>query len=99
MTAALADMPERRRALLGRDAIFNGVDYAEVRPGHIDVHFINRVRVKGALARDRPPVTLTVSGAAPVPVVRPVDEDADWSTDTSGRPVLRVGVDLPAAPA
>ena len=36
---------------------------------------------------------------SPAPVVRPVDEDADWSTDTSGRPVLRVSADLPDAPA
>jgi hypothetical protein len=94
-----AALPDRRLALLSRDAAFNGVDFAAARPGHVDVHFINRVRVKGTLARDRPPVTLEVSGAAPAPVVRPVDEDADWSTDTSGRPVLRVRADLPDAPA
>ena len=99
MTSMPAAMPDRRLALLSRDATFNGVDYAEVRHGEINVHFINRVRVRGTLAEDRPPVTLTVSGAVSAPVVRPVDEDTDWSTDTSGRPVLRVTADLPDAPA
>jgi hypothetical protein len=95
----LTSSPDRRLLLLSRDATFNGVDYAEVHPGRIDVHFINQVRVKGTLTRDRPPVTLTVSGAVLAPAVRPVDEDADWSTDTSGRPVLRVSADLPDVPA
>ena len=94
-----AALPDRRRGLLSRDATLNGVDFAEARPGGIDVHFINRVRVKGTLARDRPPVTLTVSGAPLAPVVHPVDEDTDWSTSTSGRPVLRVRADLAGAPA
>jgi hypothetical protein len=100
MTGTPATLPDRRLLLLSRDATFNGVDYAEAHPGvGIDVHFINRVRVKGTLAQDRPPVALTVSGAVSPPVVRPVDEDTDWSTDTSGRPVLRVVADLPDAPA
>ncbi|HET9080123.1 MAG TPA: hypothetical protein VFO01_06365 [Trebonia sp.] len=99
MTGAQAAMPGRRRLLLSRDATFNGVDYAEICPGGIRVHFINRVRVKGTLARDRPPVTLAASGTVSAPAVRPVDEDADWSTDTGGRPVLRVRADLPGAPA
>jgi hypothetical protein len=94
-----AGLPDRRLALLSRDAMFNGVDYAEAHPGAIGIHFINRVRVKGTLEQGRPPVTLAASGAAPVPVVHPVDEDADWSTDTSGRPVLRVRADLPGTPA
>jgi hypothetical protein len=99
MTGTPAAMPDRRLALLARDATFNGVDYAKAQPARIDVHFINRVRVRGTLAGDRPPVTLTVSGAVSAPVVRPVDDDADWSTDTSGRPVLHVSADLPDAPA
>ena len=100
MTRPPAALPDRRRLLLSRDAAFNGVDFAEARPGDgIDVHFINRVRVKGTLARDRPPVTLTASGGGPAPGVHPIDEDAGWSTDTSGRPVLRVSVELPDAPA
>jgi predicted phage baseplate assembly protein len=100
MTGPPAALPDRRRLLLSRDATFNGVDFAEARPGDgIDVHFINRVRVKGTLARDRPPVTLTASGGVPAPGVHPIDEDAGWSTDTGGRPVLRVRVALPDAAA
>ena len=90
MTGTPAAHSDRRRLLLSRDATFNGVDFAAARPGAVEIHFINRVRVKGTLARDRPPVTLAVSGATPAPVLYPVDDDADWSTDTSGRPVLRV---------
>jgi hypothetical protein len=78
---------------------FTGAESSKKIRFGIDVHFINRVRVRGTLAEDRPPVTLTVSGTVSAPVVRPVDEDADWSTDTSGRPVLHVSADLPDAPA
>ncbi|HMD91009.1 MAG TPA: hypothetical protein VKG80_00050 [Trebonia sp.] len=102
MTGDAVPSPDRRLWLLGRDPRFNGVDFAAIRPGRharIDVHFINRVRVKGTLARDRLPVTLAASGVAPDPVVGRVDEDADWSTDTSGRPVLRVTADIPDVPA
>lgn len=103
MTGDATPSPDRRLWLLGRDPRFNGVDFATVRPGRparIDVHFINRVRVKGTLARDRLPVMLAASGVAPDPVIGPVDEGADWFTDTSGRPVLRVDADdIPDAPA
>ena len=99
MTAVPDATGARRLLLLGRDATFNGLDFAELRGGQVEVHFVNRVRVKGTLARDRRPVTLAVSGAAAAPVVHPVDEDADWFTDTSGRPVLRVTADVPDAPA
>jgi hypothetical protein len=98
MTEPAVPMPDRRLWLLGPDATFNGLDFAEVRHGQVDVHFINRVRVKGTLALDRPPVTLSVSGAVARPFVHPVD-DSDWRTDTSGRPVLRVTADIPDAPA
>jgi hypothetical protein len=112
MTGTRAELADRRLALLGRNATFNGVDYAEAHSAQgvtgpetaktitfrIDVHFINRVRVMGTLERGRPPVTLTVSGGGAVPVACPVVGDEDWSTDTSGRPVLRVSADLPAAP-
>ena len=90
--------PAPGAAQRGRDVQRRGLRRDRA-PSGIDVHFINRVRVKGTLARDRPPVTLTVSGAAAVPAVGPVDEDADWFTDTSGRPVLHVPADLPDGPA
>lgn len=102
MTGDAVPVPDRRLWLLGRDATFNGVDFAAAGPGHhaqIHVHFINRVRLRGTLDRDRLPVTLAASGVTPDPVVGPVDEDADWSTDTSGRPVLRVTADIPDVPA
>jgi hypothetical protein len=102
MTGAAVPMADRRLWLLGRDATFNGVDFAAARPGRhaqIHVHFINRVRLRGTLDPDRLPVTLAASGVTPGPVVGPVDEDADWSTDTSGRPVLRVTADIPDVPA
>lgn len=98
MTGDTLPGPDRRLLLLGRDATFNGVDFAEARPGRrdqIEVHFINRVRVRDTLARDRPPVTLASGGGTPEPYVHPVREDADWFTDTSGRPVLRVTADVP----
>jgi hypothetical protein len=93
MTSSLV-VPDRRRLLLSPDAVYNGVDFAELRRGRIYIHFINRVRVKGTLARDRAPVTLTGGSRSPEPSVRVIRDD-DWSTDTSGRPVLRVSVNVP----
>ena len=100
MTTEAVPVPDRRLWLLGRDATLNGVDFAAARRGHrgqIDVHFINRVPVRGALAEDRPPITLAAGSGRPDLFVRPVDEDADWSTDTYGRPVLHITADVPGS--
>jgi len=61
----------------------------------LTVHFVNRVRVEGTLARDRAPVTLTGGGYPPELTVHLPREDDAWSTDTSGRPVLHVTADVP----
>ena len=98
MNGAAIPEPDRRRLLLSPDASFNGVDFAVVRDGHrarIDVHFINRVRIRGTLARARAPVTLTGGGYPPELFVHPIGEDSAWSTDTSGRPVLHLTADVP----
>jgi hypothetical protein len=95
MTSSPIVVPDRRLMLLRPDAGLNGVDFAEIRHDHrgrLDVHFINRVRVQGSLARDRAPVTLTGGGHPPELCAHP----AAWSTDTSGRPVLHVAVEVPA---
>jgi hypothetical protein len=98
MTGAAVLEPDRRLLLFSPGARFNGVDFAEVRPGRharIDVHFINRVRIGGTLARDRVPVTLT-GGSHPRDLfVYPIHEDSAWSTDTGGRPVLHVTAEVP----
>ena len=90
-----------RRLLLQRtDGTMNGVDFArggDDNPGHLDVHFINRIRLRGTLAHSRAPVTLTSKEALPELVVHPIDERTAWTTDTSGRPVLHLTVDPPAA--
>ena len=99
MITETVPVPDRRLWLLGRDATLNGVDFAAARRGHrgqIDVHFINRVPVRGALAEDRSPITLAAGSGLPDLFVHPVDEDADWSTDTYGRPVLHITADVPA---
>ncbi len=92
----------RRLRLLSPGATRNGVDFARVRPGHpaqIEVHFLNCIRVRGTLARSRAPVTITGGEAPRGLIVPPINEAAAWSTDTSGRPVLHLTVDLPAAAA
>jgi hypothetical protein len=91
-------LAERRRLLMSPDAVFNGIDFAEARPGRrgqLDIHFINRVRLAGTLAPDRRPVTLDGGPGVAELTVRPVYEDTAWSTDTSGRPVLHLTADVP----
>lgn len=88
--------PARRLLLLAPDAPRNGVDFAVAERDRIEVHFINRVRVRGTLARNQAPVTLTSQDLLPELTVHPVDERTAWSTDTSGRPVLHLRADPPA---
>ena len=90
----------RRLLLLRPDAAVNGVDFASGGhddPARLEVHFINRIGIRGTLARSRAPVTLTGDETLPELVVHPIDEGTAWSTDTSGRPVLHLTVDPPAA--
>ena len=102
--------PDRRLLLLSPDSNFNGVDFAEVHPAQeersrrdehrgprvrLDVHFVNRIGIRGTLASDRAPVTLT-GGEAPRALIVEIHESTAWSTDTSGRPVLHVTTDRPA---
>jgi hypothetical protein len=101
MSSPAVSAPDRRLWLLSPGATFNGVDFAETDPdrrGHLDIHFINRVRISGTLARDRPPVTLTAPGLPEV-IAHPIRDGISWSTDTTGRPVLHVAADIPDVPA
>ena len=99
MTSPVPAVTTRRLLLLRPDATMNGVDFASVRQGHparLDVHFINRIRVRGTLTRSRVPVTLTSEEMLPELIVHPIDDSTAWSTDTMGRPVLHLTVDPPA---
>ena len=86
----------RRLLLLAPGAARNGVDFAVAERDRIEVHFINRVRIRGTLARNRAPVTLTCQDMLPELIVHPIDDRTAWSTDTSGRPVLHLTADRPA---
>ena len=98
MTSPAAAAPARRLLLLRPDATTNGVDFATGwHLGRIEVHFINRIRIRGTLARSQAPVTLNGDATLPELAVHPIDERTAWSTDTSGRPVLHLTVDPPPA--
>jgi hypothetical protein len=78
----------RRRLLLEPGASVNGIDYVHVAPSQtrLFVHFLNAVPVQGSLYGRQAAITGgdVITGIA----VNPVDEDADWSADSEGRPVL-----------
>ena len=60
----------RRLLLLRPDAAVNGVDFASGGhddPARLEVHFINRIGIRGTLARSRAPVTLTGDETLPGP--------------------------------
>ncbi len=102
MTSPASVVTARRLLLLSPDATLNGVDFAtfrQGRPARLEVHFINRIRVRGTLSLSRAPVTLTSEDMLPELIVHPIDESTAWSTDTMGRPVLRLTADPPAVPA
>ena len=102
MTSPAAAVTARRLLLQRPDATMNGVDFASgghSHPARLEVHFINRIRIRGTLAQSRAPVTLTSDAGLPQLSVHPIDERTAWSTDTSGRPVLHLTVDPPAASA
>ena len=99
MTSPAPAVTARRLLLLRPDATLNGVNFVTGGHGHparLEVHFINRIRIRGTLARSRVPVTLTAEGAPAGLAVHPIDERTAWSTDTSGRSVLHLTVDPPA---
>ena len=84
---------DRRQLLLAPGAVLNGIDYIHVAPGQtrLFVHFLNSVTVQGSLSGSHP---VTITGGAVVTgiEVRPIDEAADWSADSQGRPVLALRV-------
>ena len=85
-------MASRNRILelLKPGATLNGIDFVEVResePTRLYVHFLNRVAVsEGGLV-----ATIKGGDITPEVAVKPL-QPADWSTDTEGRPVLRLTV-------
>ena len=102
MTSPASVLTARRLLLLSPDATMNGVDFAAFRqgqPAQLEVHFINRIRVRGTLILSRAPVTLTSEEMLPELIVHPIHERTAWSTDTMGRPVLHLTVDPPAVSA
>ena len=84
---------DRRQLLLAPGAVLNGIDYIHVARGQtrLFVHFLNSVTVKGSLS-GRHPVTITGGAVVTGIEVRPIDEEADWGTDSQGRPVLALAV-------
>ena len=84
------DSRNRILELLKPGATLNGIDYVEVReaePTRLYVHFVNRVAVAEA------GLATTIKGGdiTPEVTVQPL-QAGDWSTDTEGRPVLRLTV-------
>ncbi len=86
---------DRRQLLLAPGAALNGIDYIDVASrARLSVHFLNTVTVKGSLSGSRP-VTITGGEVIPTIAVSPIDEAADWSADSQGRPVLALTVTGP----
>jgi len=87
---------DRRQLLLAPGAALNGIDYIDVAASQtqLSVHFLNTVTVKGSLSGSRP-VTITGGEVVTSVAVSPIDEAADWSADSQGRPVLALTVTGP----
>ncbi len=86
---------DRRQLLLAPGATLNGIDYIDVAgQARLSVHFLNTVTVKGSLSGSRP-VTITGGEVVTSVAVSPIDEAADWSADSQGRPVLSLTVTGP----
>ena len=89
---------DRRQLLLAPGATLNGIDYIDAAADRtrLFVHFLSTVTVQGSLSGSRP---VTITGGEAI-AVGPIDETADWSADSQGRPILAVRVtgprDLPA---
>ena len=96
MSSPDAPARDRRQLLLAPGATLNGIDYIDVAgsQARLSVHFLNTVTVKGSLSGSRP---VTIAGGEVVTsvAVSPIDEAADWSADSQGRPVLALTVTGP----
>lgn len=82
----MADPKDRVHALAGSTA-YNGIDFVEVVASRtLHVHFLNAVTVADSH------ITATIDGGDSVPTVplKPIDNTTDWSTDSEGRPLLRL---------
>ncbi|HEX2039849.1 MAG TPA: baseplate J/gp47 family protein [Acidimicrobiales bacterium] len=83
----MATAHDRLGALLApANTTLNGIDYVEVAGDHVTlrVHFLTDVALVGTV------IGATVTGGETIPTVElaPVDDAADWSADSEGRPVL-----------
>jgi hypothetical protein len=79
----MADPKDRVLSVIN-STTFNGIDFVEVvAPRTLHVHFLNKVAVADAS------LTATITGGDSVPTVPLLAiANADWSTDTEGRPLL-----------
>jgi uncharacterized phage protein gp47/JayE len=86
---------DRRQLLLEPGATLNGIDYVEVASSQTQlfVHFLNAVAVQGTLHGQH--VTITGGEVITTVAVDPIDDQAAWSTDSEGRPVLALTVAAP----
>jgi hypothetical protein len=81
----MAGEPRDRVRSVEASTAFNGVDFVEVvAPRVLHVHFLNGVAIAD------PAIAATIDGGDRVPTVplKPIDNAADWSTDSEGRPLL-----------
>ena len=86
---------DRRQLLLAAGAPFNGIDYVYVAPSQtaLLVHFLNAVPVRGHLYGQQ--AAITGGDVVTSITINPIDETADWSADSTGRPVLTLTVAAP----
>src|SRR5271166_816907 len=84
-----------RRGEVIQSSVLNGIDFVEIAAADqktLRVHFLNnKVALVGTVTKAR----ITGGETIPEVPVHPIDDAADWSTDSDGNPLLTLRVDAP----
>jgi hypothetical protein len=83
----MASLTKDRRQVLLESTTLNGIDFVEVASPDqrtLRVHFLNHVALAGTVSAP------LISGGETIRTVavQPIDDAADWSVDSEGRPIL-----------
>jgi len=96
----MASPPKDRLAVLEESTTLNGIDFVEIfapdqntAPDQqtLRVHFINKVTLAGTVTA----ASITGGETIPMVTVNPINNATDWSSDSDGRPLLKLTVAAP----